>query len=109
VAELLQEHGVVAPMDLLVKLGFLSEVGIEEWRSGRVKCLEDILRCDLEKAARLLEVLRRHAHDLKLKPATKPEIERRGGRRVLLRFSRKEDPAIERAFSRHFVPLAGGV
>jgi hypothetical protein len=40
VAELLEERGVVAPVDLFVKLGFLSEVGLQDWRSGRVKCLE---------------------------------------------------------------------
>jgi hypothetical protein len=106
VAELLDERGVVVPVDLLIKLRFLSEAGIEEWRSGHAKSLEDVLWCDMEKAARLLEILRRHAHDLKLKPATTPYIEQRNGRRFLLHFSKKEDPAIEKAFSRHFVPLA---
>jgi hypothetical protein len=107
VAQLLEERGVVVPVDLLNKLGFLSEEGIEEWRSGEARSLEDVLRCDVEKAARLLEILRRHAHDLKLKPTTVPCIEERNGRRYLLRFSKKEDPAVEKAFSRHFVPLAG--
>jgi hypothetical protein len=106
VAELLEERGVVVPVDLFVKLGFVSEAGIDEWRSGEVKCLEEVLRCDMEKAARLLEILRRHAHDLKLKSATTPYIQQRNGRRFLLHFSKKEDPAIEKPFSRHFVPLA---
>lgn len=108
VAQLLEERGVVVPVDLFVKLGFVSDAGLDEWRLGDVRCLEDVLRCDLEKAARLLEILRRHAHDLKLKPTTTPYIEQRNGRRFLLHFSKKEDPAIEKAFSRHFVPLAGG-
>jgi len=109
VAQLLDERGVVVPLDLFAQLGLLSEEAIEEWRSGAVRCLEDVLRCDIQKAARLLEILRRHAHDLKLKPTTVPYIEQRKGRRYLLRFSKKEDPAVEKAFSRHFIPLAGTV
>ena len=109
VAQLLEERGVVAPVDLFVKLSFLSESGVEEWRSGAARCLEEVLRCDIEKAARLQEILRRHAHDLKLKPATTPYIEERDGRRFLLRFSKKEDPAIEKAFSRHFVRVGVGI
>jgi len=58
VAALLEERGVVAPVDLFVKLGFLSEIGLEDWRSGEARCLEGVLRCDLEKAARLLKILR---------------------------------------------------
>lgn len=101
-AELLAERGAIAPVDLFVKLGFVSEAGLDEWRSGEARCLEDVLRCDMEKAARLLEILRRHAHDLKLKPAMTPYIEQRNGRRYLLRFTRKDDPAMEKAFARHF-------
>lgn len=107
VSQLLEERGFVTPVELLVKLGFLSEEGIEEWRSGGVRCLQDLLRCDVEKAARLLEILRRHAHDLKLKASATPYIEERKGRRYLLRFSKKEDPAMDKAFTRHFVSLAG--
>jgi len=108
VGELLGEKGYVAPVDLFVKLGFVSVEGLAEWRAGDIRCLEEALRCDVLKAARILEVLRRHAHELKLKPSTTAYIEQRQGRRYLLRFSKKEDPAVEKAFSRHFVPLATG-
>jgi hypothetical protein len=56
-----------------------------------------------------LEILRRHAHDLKLKPSTAHYIEERNGRRFLPRFTRRDHSAVEKAFSRHFVSLAGAL
>jgi hypothetical protein len=106
VEELLAEKGMVAPIDVFARLGLLSELGLAAWRSGEASSLEEVLECDAVKAARLLEILRLHARELKLKATTAPYIVERKGERYLLRFSRREDPAFDKAFSRHYLPLA---
>jgi len=109
VDELLADKGMVVPVDVFVKLGFLFELGLEDWRSGKAKSLEEVLRCDGVKAMRLLEILRLHARDRKLKATAVPYLVERRGRRYLLRFSKKDDPTFEKAFSHHFVPMAAAV
>lgn len=106
VDELLAEKGVVVPIAVFVKLGFLSEPGLEDWRSGQARSLEDALRCDAVKAMRILEILRLHARERKLKAVRSPYLIERKGQRYLLRFSKKDDPTFEKAFSHHFVRLA---
>ncbi len=106
VEELLAERGVVAPVDVFVKLGLLDELAIEEWRSGRAACLQQVLRCHPNAVTRILEILRLHAHAARLKATRSPYLVERSGQRYLLRFSSRDDPAIEKAFSRHFVSTA---
>jgi hypothetical protein len=37
VAEVLEERGMVAPVDLFAKLEVLSEAGLSDWRSGEAR------------------------------------------------------------------------
>lgn len=105
VGDILNEAKFVAPVDVFIRLGLLAESDFEDWRFGRIPYLEDVIRCNLSKASRILRILRFHAHDLNLKPSHTAYVKWGKGKRVPLRFSKTGDPNLESAYSRHFVVL----
>ncbi len=68
VAAILRHGTVVAPVDVLVGMGLLEPDHLEAWRRGRVPYLEQVITGNLTRLARLLRILRFHAHDLNLEP-----------------------------------------
>jgi hypothetical protein len=99
----LQSAGFVAPIDVFVSMGLLDGQHVDDWRRGRVRYLEKVIKCNLAKAGRILRILRFHAHDLNLLP--RATAYRRWGRgpKLRLRFSKSGDHRIEEAYSRHFM------
>jgi hypothetical protein len=102
--DLLREKGFVAPIELFIRMELLSPESVDDWRRGRIPYLERAIQCNLSKASRISRILRKHAHDLDLKPA--PSIYKRwsSGPRTLLQFSKTGDRAVEDAYTRHFLP-----
>lgn len=70
--ELLREKGHVAPVEVFMKLDLLRHEDLEDWRFVRAPFLEQVVRCNLEKASRILRVLAHHAHERKLKSSPAP-------------------------------------
>jgi hypothetical protein len=103
VGAILQHGKGVAPVDVLVGMGLLAPEHLEDWHRGRVPCLEQVVRCNLTRLARLLRILRFHAHDLNLVPSV--SVYRRCGKgpRRRLRFTKTGDARLEEAYARHFV------
>jgi hypothetical protein len=103
VEDLLREKGFVAPVELFIRMELLSLESAENWRRGRISCLERVIRCNLSKASRILSIFRMLAHDLDLKPSLTVYKRWTKGSRPLLRFSKTGDHNIEAAYARHFV------
>lgn len=103
VAAILATGDVVAPVDVLVRIGWLSQDDLQRWRTGDVPFLERVVRCNLAKLSRFLRILRFHAHDLDLVPSTTAYVRHGGRHRARLRFTRTGDPRLEEAYARHFV------
>ena len=95
----------VAPTEVFVEMGLLSEQAIEEWRAGRLPFLERAIRCNLSAASRILRLLRMHAHDLNLRPSSTVYVRRTRGGRLRLRFTKRCDLKLEDAYARHFVKV----
>lgn len=66
IAAILAGGKVVAPIDVIVRLGWLSAADLENWRFGRIPCLERVIRCNLTRLSRLLRILGVHCHELNL-------------------------------------------
>jgi hypothetical protein len=98
----LAERNVVAPIDVLVGLGWLALSRVEQWRQGRVACLEEVVDAGLGKISTSMQLLRRWAHARGLKPSETAYVARSRDRRPL-QFSKSGDPAIERAYRTHWV------
>lgn len=103
VSAILTDGKVVAPVDVLIRIGVLKQEHLEDWRQGRVDYLERVIAGNLTRLSRLLRILRFHAHDLKLIPSV--TVYRRWGKgpRRRLRFTKTGDAKLEEAYSRHFL------
>ncbi len=102
-AAILAQRNYVAPVDVLVEMGLLRREQIEDWRRGRVPYLERVVTCNLSRLARLLRILRFHAHDLNLSPSVTVYVRWGKGPKQRLRFTKTGDPGVEEAYARHFV------
>jgi len=103
VADLLAKTNVVTPVDVLIGMGLLRPQHLDDWRFGRAPYLERVINCNLSRLARLLRILRFHAHDLNLKPSATAYMRDGKGPKRPLRFSKTGNARIEAAYSLHFV------
>lgn len=103
VAELLKTSSGVCPLDVLLHTQRLTKQQVEDWRFGRIPFLERVIVGNLSKMNRLLRILDLHARSLNLVPVQKIYHKwGRGGKRIVLRFSKSGDPGLEPAYSRHY-------
>jgi hypothetical protein len=98
----LAEHGYVSPIDVLVGLGWLHPWRVDEWRQGRLDCLERAATVDPEKLNGAMRLVRRYAHDRGLVPSETAYLARTRDRRSL-RFSTSGGAAAERAYRTHWL------
>lgn len=103
VAAILATGKVVAPVDVLVRMGMLAPDRLEQWHRGRIAYLEQVIDCNLTRLSRRLRILRFHAHDLKLVLSVAVYVSQGTGRSQRLRFTKSGQAAIEEAYARHFV------
>jgi hypothetical protein len=101
----LREQGYVAPVDVLLGLGWLQPVHRDHWRQGRAPHLEGVVQANLGKISTAMRALRRWAGEQGLQPSETVYVARTRDR-MLLRFSASGDPAIEQAYRTHWVSPA---
>ncbi len=103
-AELLKTKGYVAPVELLLQMQRISKEQYEDWRFARIPYLERVCVGNLSKLSRILRILELHARSMNLTPSqTVYHKWGRGGKRIVLRFSKSGHPNLEAAYSRHYV------
>lgn len=98
----LTEKGYVAPIDVLVGLGWLARVRVDEWRQGRLPVLERDVQANLSKVSDAMSDFRRWARERDL-VASRTEYVARTRDRRRLRFSVSGKPSIEEAYRTHWV------
>ena len=104
VAMILETNNVVMPVELLLRLQRISKQQYEDWRFGRIRYLERVCIGNLSTLSVILRILDQHARAIGLKPSqTVYHKWGRGGKHIVLRFSKGGAPALEAAYSRHFV------
>jgi hypothetical protein len=100
---ILTTSDVVTPVAVLMHMGLLTAPALNSWRHGRVPHLEGVIQCNLEKASRILRVLRIHAQDLRLRPSETVYCRYGKGPRIRLRFTKFQEPAVEAAYRTHLI------
>ena len=103
VAAILDEGKVVAPVDVLVRVGLLAPEQLDDWRRGRVVYLERVINSNLTRLSRLLRILQFHVHDLNFVPSVSVYVRWGKGPKQRLRFTKTGEPKLEEAYARHFV------
>lgn len=92
----------VAPIDVLIGLGWLTSSHVDAWRQGRVDYLERSINANLNKISRAMGVFRRWARQRGLQPSETAYLGRARHRRAL-RFSKNGNPTIEQAYRTHWM------
>jgi hypothetical protein len=92
----------VAPIDVLVGIGWLPWSWVDTWRQGRVETIEQVAAVRPDRLATALELLRRWAERKGLEPSEVAYVARTRDRRAL-RFSADGDAEVERAYRTHWI------
>jgi hypothetical protein len=98
----LAEQSYVSAIDVFLGLGWLAPTHHDQWRQGRVQCLERVMQASLPKLSTAMGVFRRWAQQRGLVPSETGYLARTRGRRPL-RFSVSGATEIERAYRTHWV------
>jgi hypothetical protein len=107
VAEILKTTNIVSPVEVLLRMERITKAQYEDWRSGRIPYLERVCIGNLSKLGVILRILDHHARAIGLKPSqTVYHKWGRGGKRIVLRFSKSGAPGLEAAYSRHYLATA---
>ena len=101
--KILAHADVVAPTEILIEMGNLSQKNYEAWRKGKVPFLERVFEGNLSKANRILRIIGFHAHDLNMVPKITHYHQWGKGKNQALQFSKSGDKKLEEAYSRHFL------
>jgi hypothetical protein len=98
----LAERSHVNAIDVLLGLGWLHPRRVDDWRQGRVDCLERAVTVDMEKLSEAIGLFQSFARARGLLPSKTDYVARTRDRRGL-RFSVGGDAEVERAYRTHWV------
>jgi hypothetical protein len=98
----LRRRRYVAPIDVLVAIGWVPPSIAEQWLQGRLEYLESRASVPPDRLTEALELLRAWAEDRGLQPSETAYVARTR-RREQLRFSASGEEAIEQAYRTHWL------
>jgi hypothetical protein len=92
----------VAPVDVLVGIGWLDGGAVKRWRQGQVDYLERVAQTNLARISEAMKLFRSWASAKGLSPSGTAYVARTPQRRTL-RFSKSGNPTIEQSYRTHWV------
>lgn len=101
--QLVSEKGYVCAVDLLMRLGYLTQKDYELWRMGKVEYLERVCKVNLKKLSLISKTMRVFGRQSKLKPSKTAYMSWGKGKKRPLKFSKSGRPNIEEAYATHWV------
>ena len=107
-AALLHEKGSIAPVEVFLRLGSLTQADDERWRRGQIPVLERVIQINLTRITFLMQALRRHSLQGHLRPSPTVSMSWGSGPRRRLRFSVSGQAQIEAAYATHYLRPALG-
>jgi hypothetical protein len=98
----LAAQGYVAPLDVLLGVGWLDVNSMKRWRQGQVGSLETVVQSNLPRISEAMKLFRAWAGEVGLLPSETAYVAQTPQRQTL-RFSESGDATIERLFRTHWV------
>jgi hypothetical protein len=98
----LDERGFVTAIDVLLALGWVVPRRVDEWRQGRIPCLEEAVHVGPDKLSAAMRLFEDWAQRHGLSPSETAYVARTRARPAL-RFSERGDAEVERAYRTHWV------
>jgi hypothetical protein len=100
---LLQEKGYIAPVDVFLRFGYLTQADYDRWRRGQIPALERVIQLNLTRITFLMQALRRQSLQGHLRPSPTVYTSWGSGPRRRLRFSVSGQAQIEAAYATHYL------
>lgn len=100
---LLTEKGYISFVDIFMKLDYLSVDEYNAWRMKKHSCLEQVITINLSKISFIMKEVRAFSRAGKLIESNTVYMSWGKGKKIPLRFSKSENPAIEKLYSTHFL------
>lgn len=101
----LAARGHLTVLDVFLRIGWLNPTTVEDWRRGRIECLERAVTADASRISEAMALIRSWAKEKDL-AASSTDYVARTPQRQALRFSLSGAPAIEAAWRAHWVTPA---
>ena len=98
-------QGYVAPIDVLVGIGWLNSIAVKRWREGRIDFLEREVQANLSRISKAMHLFRSWATKKGLRTSETRYVARAPSRPAL-RFSKSGQPSVERQYRTHWVSPA---
>ena len=98
----IRARGYAAPVDVLLDIGLLDTKKYQDWRNGRVLCLEAVCNTNLHKLSEVLSVMRKFANQNGWKTSV-TDYRQWGAKSRILRFSKSGNPVLEKLYATHYI------
>ena len=102
-SELAYKKGYVCSVDVLIKLGFITEGDFQKWRFGEIPYLEKVCQANLHQLSEVNRFIRKYSAEWNLEAScTEYNKWGKGPKRRLI-FSKSRDHQIESLYATHFL------
>lgn len=102
-SELAYKKGYVCSVDVLIKLGFITENDYQDWRFGKISYLEKVCQANLHKLSTVNRLIRKYSAEWNLEASWTEYIKWGKGPKKRLIFSKSRNRQIEILYSTHFL------
>jgi len=102
-SELAYTKGYVCSVDVLIKLGYLTEDDYQDWRFGRIPYLEKACQTNLHKLSTINRLIRKYSAEWNLDKSWTAYHKWGRGPKKVLTFSKSRDHQIETLYATHFL------
>ena len=99
----LQEKGYVCCLDVLLGIGWLQPIHVEDWRKGLLPYLEQAIQANLNKLSHGMKCFRQWANKCGLKPSETKYLARTRDPKRELQFSKSGHLDIEQHYRTHYL------
>jgi hypothetical protein len=99
----LYEKQYVSPIDILIGIGWLQPINVQDWHKGKIPYLEKVIQVNLHKISLAMQCFSQWATEKKLKPSKTAYLARTKGQKRELVFSKSGDPNIEEAYQTCYI------
>jgi hypothetical protein len=102
-SELAYKKGYVCSVDVLIKLGYLTEADYQDWRFGKIPYLERACQGNLHKLSAVNRFIRKYSAEWDFEKSWTAYYKWGKGPKKKLIFSKSRDQQIETLYATHFL------
>jgi len=102
-SELAYQKGYVSSVDVLLKLGYITESDYQKWRFGKIEYLEKVCQTNLHKLSTVNKFIRKFSAERNLEESWTGYNKYGKGPKKRLIFSKSRDRQIEYAYATHYL------